>query len=206
MEKIFQIILKKVDVGDLHKFFNIHGAGKPDPIRFDNYFVKLFDVDTSRIVSDGFDQFYFGVFDSEKNLLGIFRINEYSNKTIIYFFIEDKKHMQAFLVYINSIRQEMKLHDFKILDAHVFGEDNKTIDGEEIYIPKTEAARKKWRDIYKCIVDYVEELSESDDDEIFVPKLEDYCSRIISELNIKISTKTISRIKMAGDAGLLGNI
>ena len=47
------------------------------------------------------------------------------------------------------------------------------------------------------------EAAESDELELYIPKLADYRDRIKFELNIERSEKTISKIIKAGDDGFL---
>jgi len=202
MERIFQIKLSRIDYEDFLKFFDVQW---PNLNCSDKYcvlmtFPSVF-KNPSAIV---YDSAIYRVYDSNQIILGNFRLKQFSNSTIISFYNEDKVKKQAFFDYIQHILEEMKLVGFTILETQEFGEDTITEDVYKRYkLPKRKADRKKWIDVYKCIIDYLVELSDSDEDEIFVPKLVDIRSYIKLTLNIEYSTKTISRIIKAGEAGLL---
>ena len=74
------------------------------------------------------------------------------------------------------------------------------------WFPKTEDALEKWKSAYNAILSMeIEYQHKWDELEIDNPKLklEDFRDRLIDELKQTYSTKTIGRIKRAGDNGWL---
>jgi hypothetical protein len=200
MDRFFLIRLTRVEYEDLHALFNFT---RNIPYCFDKYYVliRLFMKDLYKVWYEAAE---FGVHDLNHDMLGVFTIRNFSKVTLISFYIEDNKYRQAFIEYIQWIIEEMKLVDFTILKAQGFGEDPINVENNNLpYVPKTEAARDRWRRAYTVIQDMRNEAYESDDLEIYIPKLADFRDRIKQEGMREYDKKTISYIINAGDKGLL---
>ena len=198
MERIFLISLSRITIEDFIKFFELKTF---DP---DWYNVQIKPPGDKVYHDEDFEKLRYRVFDLDHIKLGEFKLKNLSTTTIFTFYVLDNKYRQALLDYIQWTIKEMKLAGFTILNTEGFDEDASNVDNDNRpYLPKKEAVREKWREIYECIKDYLVELSDSDEDEIFVPKLVDIRSYIKLTLKIEYSTKTISRIIKAGEAGLL---
>jgi len=197
MKKVFQIRLSKITYEDFINFFDFT---RFDPDRFN---VKYMSKDRHNYY-ENLEKVRYGVFDLNHVKLGFLRFKQYSKFSIIYFYIEENKYRQAFLEYIRNTIKEMKFVGFKIQETQAFNGDTINVENEgKPYFPKTEAARKIWREIYGEIKTYRLEIEDSDALDLFVPKPEDYRDRIKNKLQLKRTNKTISRIIRAGDAGLL---
>jgi len=201
MEKIKQIRLSRVEYNDLIQFFDFR---RRPPDRVDKYYVLILMRVTDNLLGLWPEACSFGVFDSDHNKLGEFKLKNFSNATAISFYIEDNKYQQAFLDYIQSIVEEMKLIGFTILETRGFGEDEVDIKNpNKIYLPNTEAALDKWRKCYKVICKMKDEVPESDEWKLKAPTHMDMRDRIIFETGIEYHIRTISDIIKAGEASLL---
>ena len=139
MEKIYQINLKGDVIDDLLNLIEVRKVDSSLHVHNDQYYVKIYDVDTSILRINERERFYFSVFNLDHHMLGIFNFKKLSNATIIYYYIEDNNYIQALLEYIQLIIKKMKLHGFTILDTHSLGDTvmNVEIDSKP-RLPKTE--------------------------------------------------------------------
>ena len=200
MDKIFQIKLAKVAEVELIKYFDIT-RNKPD--QFDKFYVLLSDLIST---PSGFYSEIegYGVYNSDHQLLGDVRIDEYSFCTVLSFFLKNKKHRQEFLDFIELTANDMKFIGFTVIDTREFGADKIGIEVEEKpYVPKGEKALVKWKQCYRLICEYREELADSDDWVLKPPNKKDMSDRIKYDTGISYTERTISDIIKAGEAGLL---
>ena len=75
-------------------------------------------------------------------------------------------------------------------------------------LPKNQRTRDKWREAYSIIVEVQTDYREEYEDlsiENPRPAIDDYRDAIATQMGWKPSGKTVSRIRKAGDAGLLKN-
>ena len=199
MRRLLQIKLNRVDFGDLIGLFNV--------CRNDSGDIEKYPV-VNKLESfwTGNFQTFSGyeVYDSSRQLLGTIRFAEYSDCTVITFYVNNDHHTKTFLEVIELMIADIKFVGFIVLGIREFSEDKMNVDIEtRSDLPKTKAALKRWRDAYNIIRIMQDEAANSDDLEIYIPKLADFSDRIKSVLGKHYCEKTISKIKKAGEAGLL---
>lgn len=200
MEKIYDIKLSAVDSRDLIVLF---GAGVNPPQNPDKYYVKI-----PRLESDGFkfvsEAEEYGIYNSDHQLIGEIQTKEYLKATVFSIYIHDNKYRESLAEFVELMKRDMKIAGLTILEFYEYG--NKSIvhrSREEIYVPKTEAALKRWIEAYQIILEMKSEEAEPDDYDIYIPKHEDFRDRIRKKMKQEYCDKTISRIITAGDADLL---
>lgn len=199
MEKIYKIkILKESGFNDIDYFGS--ACNLPRLKKF-----LVYPITKSNLIESGIDSKLYGAHTKlDDILLGFVEIITYATYIVFTFYVSSDENRQAFSEFIESTIGDLEFAGFPVQDARHLGEEPIDVDDNNNYkIPKTPAARKKWKDAYAAIRNMQNEAADSDDYERYIPKLADYRDRIKQDLEQEYCEKTISRIKKAGDAGYL---
>lgn len=200
MKNVYKI---RIASDDKTEFFNVLFASKGIPECEKKYFVRspLGESPPSDLFQ-GISQFQIN--DSSGNFLGNMVLQEMNEVIVVTFNANNDIHRKVLSKYIKQKIEEMKSAGININKIHKYSkpEDNSS-NNEKPYFPSTKAALKKWRISYDIICKMREEAVESDNLEIYVPKLRDFHDRIKSDVLLHYSDRTISRIIKAGDEGFL---
>ena len=202
MKRIYQIKLYQVPEINL---LQLLGFPNPESKIYDKYFVKA----NSRLAFPlGFHPLVPGydIYNLNHQLLGELIVDFIDNdiiRLLLTFYLKDNELKDALLGFIDLLIKDIEFMDFNIKGIRRFDEDKDFLQNNGPRIPKSEKKLKIWKDCYSVIQTMKDEAVNSDDLEIYIPKIADYKDRIKHDLGIDYSDKTISDIKKAGEAGLL---
>lgn len=205
MKKIYEIRLTGINEDDLFGFF-FYRLNKDHNIN--HYYVSFHKDFSNPSTADrrfAVKVFGWGIYSNEDRFVGQIKITNILDSTILTFEVVDKKDFKTVLAYIEAIKSELLFSGINVLRFRDFLQ-SEVLPGnrKRVYIPVKGYTLEKWKKAYSYILELKDEAADTDDDEIYIPKLLDYRDRLIEKMNVKYGTKTISRIMKAGEAGLLG--
>jgi hypothetical protein len=194
MEKMFEI-----------KIFKDSGFNDVDYFTSKNAIPGLNNYKVDLICKNGEEPRLYGALPKlGDELLGLIKIHTYATYVIFTFFVSSDDNKQAFTEFIQWTIDDLNFAGYPIQGTRTFGEELINVEtSNNPYLPKTETAIKKWKDVYGVIQNMRNQAADSDALELLIPKLADFRDRIKQELSLVYCEKTISRIIKAGDAGFL---
>ena len=202
MKKIYEIRLPKVLDEDLLTFFIGRFGKTTDQFNYYISYNSPFSLVDNSAKLFSMREYGLCILDKRDHRVGLINFEHYDKTTIIIFQFDVEIKKAPILEYIEFIERELRLCGFTIVHSQE-GDNSRRINSAQskIHLPKTQKGLELWKRIYVVISEMRQKGL--DDYEIFIPKLVDYQDRIKLELGIERTTRTISDIIKAGDAGYL---